>query len=279
MKMALGAIVKNEENDIAEWLAFHLRTEFDCAIIYDNGSTDGTKIRLRQLQRHFDIRIKDWPHVGSQVAAYNDIIESFGREFEWFGFLDSDEFLVSRDGAGDVRGRLEKLENADALAINWLCFGSSGFADTRLRLVAPTFVKRSLDQHVTNRHVKSFVRSSEVAKAINPHYFQMKREGRYVSINGNAMDWSKPGKAMSVIGTDEVRVNHYITRSKFHYDLKIARGRAAATVARPYEFELYDRNEVMDILVYQAYERVIEGLVPLTGKELIWEGIAKEAKR
>lgn len=278
MKLALGAIVKNEESDITEWLAFHLLTEFDCAVVYDNGSTDETKKRLRALQRDFDIRIKDWPHAGAQIAAYNDIIENFGREFEWFSFLDSDEFLVSRGGAGDIRRRLDKLTNADALAINWLCFGSSGFADTRSRMVTPTFFRRSLDQHVTNRHVKSIVRSSEVAKAINPHYFEMKRENSYVSVNNRAMRWSKPGKTTSPVGTDEVRINHYYTRSKAHYDAKIARGRGAATGFRPYEFDVYDRNEVVDLLIHQVYNNVVLALTPLTGKELIWEGLGQETK-
>lgn len=277
MKVALGAIVKNEENDITEWLAFHLLTEFDCAIVYDNGSTDGTIARIRALQRHFDVRIKDWPHAGSQIEAYNDIIETFGREFEWLSFLDSDEFLVARGGAGEVRRRLEKLTNADALAINWLCFGSSGFADTRSRLVTPTFFRRSPDQHATNRHVKSIVRSSEVVKAVNPHYFQLKNADRYTSIDNQAMSWGKLGRAKSVIGTNEVRINHYFTRSKAHYDIKIARGRADSNRLRPYEFERYDQNEVEDLLIYQSYEEIITKIAPLAGKELIWEGVRKTA--
>lgn len=279
MKMALGAIVKNEENDITEWLAFHLLTDFDCAVIYDNGSTDNTKTRMRALQQHFDVRVKDWPHTGAQVAAYNDILENFGREFEWFSFLDSDEFLVSRGGAGDIRRRLEKLTDADALAINWLCFGSSGFADTRSRLVTPTFFQRSVDQHSTNRHVKSIVRSSEVIKAVNPHYFRMKQEDNYVNVDNGGVRWLKPGKTKSVVGTDDLRVNHYYTRSKAHYDIKIARGRADSLQLRAYEFDRYDRNDVEDLLIHKAYEGEITKLAPLTGKELIWEGTCAAAKK
>ena len=278
MKLALGAIVKDEENDIVEWVLFHLLTEFDTVIVYDNGSTDKTKERLLELQSDFDVRVNDWPHIISQVGAYNDIIDRFKHEFDWLAFLDSDEFLVSSEGAGHVRQRLGELTDADAVAVNWLCFGSSGFIDSRERLVTPTFMRRGLTQQSTNRHIKTIVRSHAVIKAVNPHYFNIIDRKKYKTVLGEDAVWSKPGKFLCAIGTDIIRINHYYTRSKIHYDIKIDRGRADSLNKRVYEFAKHDRNEVFDDLMKVKYTDVISKISAISKKKLIWEDTMKDIK-
>ncbi|QSR89274.1 glycosyltransferase family 2 protein [Methylacidiphilum caldifontis] len=41
-RKAFCLCVKNEERDIAEWVAYHLVFEFDAIFVYDNFSTDRT---------------------------------------------------------------------------------------------------------------------------------------------------------------------------------------------------------------------------------------------
>jgi hypothetical protein len=53
MRAAVCLFVRDEERDIAEWLAFQFAVGFDAVILYDNGSVDRTaEIAQRFLWKH-----------------------------------------------------------------------------------------------------------------------------------------------------------------------------------------------------------------------------------
>src|SRR5690606_2975941 len=74
MKFAVGAIFKNEDAYVLEWLAFHKVVGFSRFVIADNGSTDLTRQILSTLEKHEPITVVDYPDepdVRPQLGAYN----------------------------------------------------------------------------------------------------------------------------------------------------------------------------------------------------------------
>jgi len=245
---AICLIVKNEVHDIAEWVVHHSQiVGADQLIIYDDNSNDGTTELLEKLSGEFPIRVIPWKtnEAKRQVAAYTDCLKRFGSDFEWIGFLDSDEFLIPPPGTL-LPQLLERHQNHDAFSINWLIFGTSGVADTNGRLIMETFTNRANVQFSANQNVKTFIRPSAFKKVLNPHYIEGPQH--WTDVLGNPIEWDstgvvKPGKV--VMG--DWTVNHYVLRSDRHIAQRLARGRTDTNEPRNIEFFCHhDQNDVPD---------------------------------
>lgn len=99
----LASIVKNEEDIIETFVRYH-ECIFDKIVIVDHNSADNTKIILNKLQDEFkNIEILDeksiW-HVQSKVST--QILNEYGKDADWFVFLDADEFLVLEKKLEDI---------------------------------------------------------------------------------------------------------------------------------------------------------------------------------
>lgn len=126
-KVAVVVFLKNEVDDIAFWLSWHISCGFNTVIAYDDFSTDGTLEILSSAAKIFDIRchhavVADQFNIRQQ-KTYLDALDRYRNEFDWLLFLDSDEYLDIRSGE-NVHSFLEKYPEAQGLAINWCCYGS-----------------------------------------------------------------------------------------------------------------------------------------------------------
>ncbi len=227
MKKAVCCIVKNEERDIAEWIAFHFCMGFDCIILYDNMSNDKTFSIACEFQKKNNIEIIEWDNVNPtyQIDAYMDCIEKFGEVFDWILFIDSDEFYFEKH-FHSVDNRLAFLGNfgddVSQICLNWATFGSSGYKNFPNGLTIESFIYLSEPSQGINRHVKSFVRPSHVVDRGNPHYFQV--TNRTVDTDGHDVQWEVPGLAAMEPNYTVARVNHYWIKSEAHWEQKISRG-------------------------------------------------------
>ena len=228
-KKAVCCIVKNEERDFAEWIAFHLQAGFDTIIVYDNMSDDRTRDIVLEFTEKFDVRLVKWKssEQGRQFTAYSDAIARFGENFEWMLFIDSDEFLIE---SVDFGKKLSFLDNFDAdvsqVLLNWVTFGSSGHKEFPDGLVIENFLYRAPAEEGINRHTKAFVRPGNVLLCDHPHQFPV--TGRSVDVFGNDIVWSETEGAGIIAGVPDYsgpRIHHYWTRSEAHWLLKDARNR------------------------------------------------------
>jgi glycosyltransferase involved in cell wall biosynthesis len=69
LRAAACLFVRDEERDIAEWLAFQIAVGFDCCIVYDNGSLDRTPEIVRAFGKKYDVRLIDWPNTKKNRAT------------------------------------------------------------------------------------------------------------------------------------------------------------------------------------------------------------------
>ncbi len=256
MKIAACLIVKDEANDIAEWIAFHATAGFDAFIVFDNGSSDGTTEVLRAAACLFDIRLINWPSGAgtAQMQAYEHALQRFRTEFDWIAFIDSDEFLVIH--APHTLHSLCAATDAAAIGINWAIFGSNGHSAIPGRTVIEAFTRRADQGFGPNRHVKSIVRPLAALHCLNPHAFSV--DGRTIRPDGSAIAWRdapdglQTGVTASTPDYAIAQINHYFIRSRSHWVRKTRRGYPNPhSRAKLGLFDAYDRNEIEDCSALQ----------------------------
>jgi glycosyltransferase involved in cell wall biosynthesis len=240
-------MVKNEEHDLAEWLAFHHIIGFDACVVFDHESTDGTDRVLAKAARVQDVRVIRWrsKQPDAQTTAYRECLRRFKRHFDWIAFLDSDEFLIPK-GEPTVRPMLERLSRHSQIAINEAFFGTSGHDRFPLGLVLESFRRRAENGFDPNNLVKPIVRPSHVRRVVNPHAFEV--SGTTVTPSGQPAEWTDTfGKLKSPPDYARCQVNHYFLRSRQHWENKLRRSYPNPNDARaPAHFAWYDRNEIED---------------------------------
>jgi hypothetical protein len=102
-KVGICAIVRDEALYIREWIAFHLLQGVSKILIYDEGSSDGTKKIISEAAKRADISWVDWSKKGGafdtiQRQAYEDGALRLTGNVDFVAFIDADEFLYCNDG-------------------------------------------------------------------------------------------------------------------------------------------------------------------------------------
>jgi glycosyltransferase involved in cell wall biosynthesis len=248
LRAAICLFVRNEARDIAEWLAFHFAAGFDAAIVYDNGSSDGTAdIAWRFFSKHLAVHPIDWPTTApdAQIACYEHCLRHFGAGFDWITFIDADEMLVPR--AGDIKALLAARADASAIVVNWATFGSNRHATRPAGTMIEAFTRRAPSDFPPNGIVKYIVRPPKVTATHAPCLFEV--SGPVVTPEGHAPAWKN--ELVSTVEPEHTAaaVHHYFTRSREDWARKMDRGyrcnRERAATLRP-RFSDFDRNDIED---------------------------------
>lgn len=256
-RSAACLIVRNEADDIAEWLVHHHLIGFDTLIVYDHQSTDRTAEIVRDLGSDFPIILRNWSDQSQerQNAAYRDCLARDGADFDWIAFLDADEFLVSENG-DRLPDLLQRHDKAASIVFNWLIFGTAGLPGLGGQMVLEALTRRSRLDFDVNRHVKSIVRPDAVRRVLSPH--QCAVEGPTVHANGVEAEWERPGLVARATAVHAPwRIHHYFLRSQQHWQRRLARGQLGTEARHHAQFGIYDRNEEEDrsALIYAGRNR------------------------
>lgn len=247
-KLAIVGIVKNEGDYIEEWLAFHKVIGVDCVFLYDNDSSDRTK-ELVQPYIESGFVIYNLIHgEKQQLPAYNHAIKTYGHLCKYMAFIDADEFLWPKNPSIKmteiVEQAFERDKNTGAIGINWYIYGSSGHQKKTPGLVIERFLYRASTDCETNRHIKSIVKPICVKLFDHPHYAQLYRGYYTTGLQGELIGaWYHP-----IVEEDELRINHYVIKSKEEYDRRCTIRRSDTGEFKPSGlFEKLDKNDVKDL--------------------------------
>lgn len=255
MKFAVGAIFKNEDAYILEWLAFHKIVGFSQFLIADNGSTDLTRQMLATLQEKGEpitlVDYPDQPDVRPQLGAYNLLTQMCPSDVDAIAFIDADEFVTPMDGAESVVPKLTALftdPEVGGVALNWACFGSGGQKFWEDGLVIERFQRRGLKKFPVNLHYKAVVRPGLVDYWATPHHAVL-RDGHYVNTSGAALVWrdGRQDSVSKVVDWTGLRVNHYVVKSFEEFILrKSPKGSAtkAGRVKHRQYYTLHNKNNL-----------------------------------
>ena len=251
MRIALAAIFKNECEYILEWIAYHRSvigiTDF---IIADNASDDGTTQLLQALDQAGIIKRVFFPrkseNLGPQSPAYNHILSTYGSEFDYFLFIDADEFLVneSDNSLNQLLENYSSKKNFGGIALNWRNFGSSGNTYSQPGLVIDRFYRAAVKHEQVHRHVKSLVASTAV-NHMHIHNADLKSGYQFYNEQGNpSLFLSRPSEKeplpkdktapfSSEIHNSVLYVAHFAVKSKAeHFTKKANRGSAGGMASR-----------------------------------------------
>lgn len=219
--LALCLFCKNENMYLKEWLDYHFSIGVEHIFLYDNMSDIQLKKTVQPYINDGLVtveRVKD-DRPGRQCRVYVNCIKTHGRKFKWIGFIDTDEFIVIKEG-GDLKEFLKPYEKHAALGIYWKCFGSNGHMTPRKSQIL-AYTKRSSDNFHANAHIKSIVQPSRVKQKVcsDPHRFYYL--DAYYAVDENLK--KIPG-AKGPHTSNKIQLNHYVLRSEEEFKNKIARG-------------------------------------------------------
>ena len=214
--------VKNEEEIIGEWMAFHRAVGFEHLIVLDNGSTDSTATIVKRF-REPECVTYIYESTGYPTTFNKRIMAEFRDNFEWIASIDADEFLYPTDG-GDIRNTIANFSNTSGIGVYWQIYGSSGHASKPEGLVVQNFSRRAASDYYLNRHIKSIVRPNHVIEPLGSHVFKL--QGNFVDAGGKELHFDPPFGYFEqhVPDYSRLRINHYHTLSRKQYEKKAKRG-------------------------------------------------------
>ena len=203
--LSVVAVLKDEAKNLREWLDFHIDVGVDHFYLYDNGSTDGTKIICESYDNvTYTYNTMDM----CQMACYYNALTAYRDQSKWMAFIDLDEFLFSP--SEDLKECLKDFEQFPGIAVNEVFFGSNGHETRPSGGVLRNYTKREKE---INKHIKSIVQPPfTLCSADNPHSFWYKQGGAV-----NEKKEPCPGPFNEPASVDRLRINHYWVKSKEEY--------------------------------------------------------------
>ena len=228
--LAIVSILRNEAENIPDWLAFHALAGVNHAIIYDNLCTDKSLEVLNNFSG-FSITIIPWAlqakdtktglSLHQQIIAYAHAIETFGAKFSRFAFIDVDEFIVPK-GHDSIQDALMSIGSPASLSLPWLMFGHNNQVQ-RSDIPAPyTYTQRAPLLNETLINFKCIVDPCDVTE-VSVHKFTTKTHGRKsINSSGEANSHEKYRKNASFLTTANLQLNHYYLKSKAELEDKLS---------------------------------------------------------
>lgn len=256
-RLVVVTALKNEGDDILEWLCFHHAIGVEHFYLYLNECTDHT---LREIQRFAHPEALTLHEVCGDLGqrrANLHFIDTYRHQARWCAFIDADEFLLPTldDNVPDAVERLAR-SGASAIAVNWLNFGSSGHQTRPQGLCMESFTRRAPDNLELHRAIKMICRPDHLVRYLQPHHSIM--FGHWVLADGTAV---YPAEGRVARRTDlGLVLNHYCTKSREQMLAKHARGRPLAAdderrIRDLSFFSTRDRNEVEDLRIKRFASR------------------------
>ena len=212
---SLCAIIKDEDRDIREWLAYHLAIGFEHVLIYDNNSRIPLSATLQDLVSAGLVTVVDWPLTrAQQLSAYHHALKSWGARTRWLAFIDADEFILPLQHE-DVRDFLDEYGMHGGVGAHWSTFGSGGHMGRPSGGILANYTQNlGLDPHI-----KSIVQPSLVLRPVSAHHFAFRPDAFCVN-----EDHVPVTDFMSYPVGERIRINHYYYKSQQDFQDKIARG-------------------------------------------------------
>ena len=239
MKLSICSIFRDESKYLREWVTFHALQGCEKFFLYQNRSVDDWQSVLQPYINKGIVEVIDWPYPPpAQVQAYQNCIDNHIGEYDWISFIDIDEFLFSpsHDTVTEVLDSFPA--DWQAVAVNWICFGSSGKQEWEDIPVIERFTWRKPAEIPSNHYVKPIVRMNKHFTIDDPHYANVPTftpSGRR-----NFGSHSIPHEH------DILRINHYGSKSRQEWVKRQLLGKPCAA-SSPSSEECYNEIQGFDV--------------------------------
>jgi hypothetical protein len=252
--LSVGAMFKNEERAIEEWVEHYLHHGADHLYLIDDDSQDASAAILapyvaRGLATLFQERNHPY-YLGRQHSLYNRYILPHVEQTHWLLMVDLDEFMWSPRST-DLYDVLAQLDDIAQIQVRHTLFGSAGRAAIPKAGIVESYTRRSRHSPTLEPgNLKYFVNSSRAAvSSLGVHSAQ------FAAKEGNTAPYYIMDETWFVL-------NHYCCQAKeFWRTIKCTRGDSDNYRVRTmHDFDLYDLNDVEDTrLLEQNRRSALEG--------------------
>jgi len=271
MNVALCAIAKCENLYINEWAEYHLNLGFDHIYVYDNNEIDGEKISDVLSDDRITVvnyRGKHQSSCETQVKAYNECYNGYGKMYDWIMFIDIDEFLTL-EKFGNINAFLSQKCFADAKAVrfHWKCYSDSDKLKYEAGSVISRFTELCENGEV-NKYYKQIYRTKiPKFKMMNVHYCDF--------IGGICYPDGSSAKYVMQTTDPNVKhecgcVRHYVTKSLEEFvDIKWKRrgkGSSKTRLNKDFYFKYNKKTEEKSRYFDEYFNNVSNGIHP-TGND------------
>lgn len=226
--------LSNEGAGLLEWLAWHRLVGFTDFLIYSNDCEDGSDAMLDRLAARGLLIHRPNPRRPGRSVQWQALGRA-GREpvlaaAEWILVSDLDEFLLIHPGAGRLDDLFAAAPQAQAFALDWRMFGSSGHAGYQPGPTTRRFTRAAPEALLWPWRAvqfKTLFRNRGLRRlGVHQPRLQPGAALRWADSNGAAI----PAPQGTVLPHDRPRyrlaqLNHYALRSAEEFLLKAARGR------------------------------------------------------
>ena len=227
---AMCLITKNDNLDLREWIEYHHRKGCDKFYISDHNSTVPV---LDSILDYVQIGLVDYNYVldphypNTQFFVYNRCIQEYGKRHAFMGFLDSDEFIVTKNESLLIPHFLKSFEDFGGLTLNWKVFGSSNHSS---RPDGGILGPGKYTKCYPNHQLKTIVNTQYVLSVSTPHSFLYRNgshavDTRRLMSNGPVHPRS-PQAIVPKYLFEDMYIHHYVTKSLEDFMRKAARGLA-----------------------------------------------------
>ena len=282
--------MRNEGPFILEWVAWQHMIGFDHVIVLYNDCTDHSPALLQILdQAGWITAVPYTPRPDKPVkwTALRMMTEMARvQQSEWVFNIDVDEFLVIHPGEGKLDDMFAAfdMDEVHGIAVYWKCFGDSGYFGWQDELTHRTFVRSARSGHKANAFFKVVTRRIADFERIGVHSPKGWRaksawgSGQNQIFKGNGqrlnsyhpIDNANQYTNSKWIGHEIAQLNHYITRTRESFELKMGKPSTAANRDRYTEqfFRNKNRNEEEDLSAQKyakEFDRIYGELCALPG--------------
>jgi len=218
------AILKNEEEFVQEWVAYHRLIGVDHFFLYDNNP----ELPLEDIFGGWGfVTVVPWPKTNEecggskQESAYNHALENHIRDYRWAAFIDGDEFIVLKKHES-IKDFLKEFNPFCAVSLKWYIFGHNGYYDNPTGLVIESLVRRKKNLNI---QFKTISKTTCIYHS-NPHKQNLRPCCIWVDVGKNVLTLDNCLKNME--RNPIAYINHYRYRSFKDYMSKAERGETVA---------------------------------------------------
>lgn len=230
--ITIGAIAKNEQRYLPEWIAYHFAIGVDRIVVYSNDTEDQQNDLLDKIaKRDSRFEWRDWPSISGvspQISAYQDAVKRASTP--WVAFVDVDEFLVPTED-DTIQDYLSTIpDDVSTVHVNWRGFGSGGQETDDYELVTRTFMMASPVRWGNNHHFKSIGRTL-LAHDVGIHNI-IASSGRRTLSDFEDFETVNNGIADRIVH-HRIQINHYQCKSYPEFAARMRRGLANVPLDHP----------------------------------------------
>ena len=213
MKIAICAIIKDEQRYLEEWLQYHFKLGFDEIYLYEDLESTSHKeicdkyenVFLDKIENHFQT---DRINIRRQRELYELFIEKYKDSFDWVAFIDIDEFIMTENNL-DLKTILKEYNDVKGLYLFWKMYNANDLiepnetysvlenytnwfktTDIDLNMVKSMYNFNQMPELETHHRVKDGIKTDRTTNLEEPTY-------------------------------DKIWINHYYTKSWAEWCVKI----------------------------------------------------------